>query len=351
MSPVKHFYPWSGQWRGSNGTVTDPSDPAPPDTRPGSFRPASTIFGSSSGAPSNTNNAGISELDPYRNRSQLALFDYLQTEFAALAGLSSPPMQAWHNYDDTIPSSIAASQINGIVQRNIHGLLNCKSGAKGSVAAGNFDAAIQSLCNSYTGTKTLYLSNQHEPGNDSDWNATTAQAWRNDQAHFAQKVIQFRGSRPIVPVVCVINWDIHPKNTAEGNGPAEWQNPAAEMVAAGVDLDEVVYTTDGYDLSPTTLGGAANLYTPTSDRVRDWGYSRFGVSEGACKSYSTSSPPDRAMADDWILEARDLCAALDFEYFLWFASGVGNRAGPEGWWIYGDQNKATWARVCAGVTV
>jgi hypothetical protein len=359
--PVRNYHLWTdGNWRRGPLSITPgPTPGEPPPPVGGSHRPASTIFGSSAGPPDATDNPNP-ELDiyrPYSPDNRQGLFDYLQTEFAGLIGFThsatNPLMKAFHNYDKVIPTSISGSTIKGITSRGLHGVVSAKA-SFGSVAAGTHDAKIQSFCDSYKHNKTLYWILNHEPSNDganNGWTAAEAQQWRNDQAHWAKKIIQYRGKKPIVPTTCVINYHISPLRTQVGaHGPVDgsWHNCAPEMLALGVDLDEVVYSVDGYDDSPTAIGGAKKLYNSTANRTRGWGFQRYAVSEGACKSYSTASPNDRGVTDDWIREMAVICDTLGVEFFMWFNSGVGNRATAVGWYIYGETNKKQWANVCAG---
>lgn len=333
-------------------TVIPGSTPGPPPSG-GLYRPAYPIFGSSCGVPQAANQP--SELSSYKGKTRGQLWDQLQTEYATLSGnthsSSAPLMKACHGYDGDIPTTytqLDAVSAFGAVSRNLVVVNNIKA-PHGQVGAGLHDAAITSLVQSWTGDETLYLGVNHEPENDSGYGATMAANWRADQARLAWLITTRRGSNRVVPFCCVINWEIHPNNKS---GAGEWDNPAPEMLALGVDLDQVVYTTDGYDTSPINIGGAENLFEPTSDRAAGWGFTRFGVSETACKSYSTSSPNDRSLADDWMRELARLAVARRFEYVLWFASGVGGRADQtglkEGWWIYGDTPKAQWGDICAG---
>lgn len=360
--PSKRYYPHSGQLRRGAEVlgVVPPEQPG----RPGAFRPASTIFGTSAGAPSDQRVSAANgdhmspDLDIYRGKSKIQLFDTFQTEFANLSGLghstASPLIGMFHNYDTGMTSQFSNSSVSGILQRNVSGLVSFKA-TKGSVAAQNHNAAIISFAKSYSGTKNLYVALNHEPSNDGDWKANptaVSQLWRNDQARFAKLILDNRGTAPVIPVIIVINWHIHPnyKNPAANVGAATLQNPEAEMTALGVDLDDVVYSVDGYDTSPIKLGGAENLYQ-TSRVTRGWGFKRYAVSEGACKTYETA---DRALADDWIRELADVCRQFDIEFYAWFASGVGGRANQntnvnEGWWIYGDTNKIEFARLCKGL--
>jgi hypothetical protein len=335
----------AGLWRNKSGTLTPPLPP----TRPGSHRPATPIFGVSSGTPGPANTA--KELDIYRNMSKLQLFDYLQAEFAALAGIqysaASPLFKAWHNYDNSLPANLASSSVAGAVPRSTVGVLNVHA-PNSSLINGSLDARIDSLVASCPKDRSTYLMINHEPENDPGYSETVAAQWRQGVAHFCHRVLATRGTRPVIPGVSLINWMIHPSNHAANY---EWDNPAPEMLALGVDLNEVVYATDGYDRSPIAPAEPSNLFTPTSNRARGWGFTRFGLTEVAGKSYKTSSPNDRGVAAAWMRALADLAYTKDFEFVLWFNSGVGaaDFAGPEGWWIYGDANKKQWAEICAGV--
>jgi hypothetical protein len=333
-------------WRRGSTTITPGAQPDPPPSGGGSHVPASTIYGASSGVPTSDNTP--TELDPYRNKTKIELFDYLQSEYAGLAGLthstSSPLMKAWHNYDNSIPSSFSASACAAADARNVVAVLNVKADNQ-QLIDGVHDATIASLVQSCPSVRNTYLIVNHEPENDADWSTATAAKWRSAVARFCERVLATRGTLPVVPGVALINWNLHPNNSTFDENLI---NPAAEMTALGVPLNEVIYTTDGYDTSPTSATGASNLLL-SADVARGWGFTRFGLSETACKSYSTASPNDRAVTDDFIRNLADEALAQNLEYVMWFNSGVGNRAGPEGWWIYGDANKAQWAKVCAGV--
>ena len=332
------FYAKGGKWVNQGSEIDAPPDPPPPSG--GLYIPEFPIFGGSAGVPTVDNTP--TELDDYKGLTKYQFLDYMQNEFAGLAGLThtnvAPLMKGFHNFDTSIPADFDSSAMDGCPSRSLIAVHNMQA-PHASLIDGSLDATIDSYVASCPTDRTTYAIINHEPENNSGFDAA---AWRDGVAHFCQRVLQTRGTVPVVPGVCLINWSLHPNN---GQFDENSVNPAAEMLALGVDLDQVIYTTDGYDTSPVNAGGAENMFMPTSELARSWGFSRFGISETACKSYITS---DRNKTAAWIRELADMAYAQEFEYVMWFNSGEGQRAGPEGWYIYGDDNKIQWANVCAG---
>lgn len=319
-------------------TVVLPS--AAPETVP--------VFGVSAGVPTATNTP--SELDQYRGLSKFEFLDYLQAEFSQLSQIpysaSDPIFGGFHNYDAGIPTSFASSVMAGVETRGMTAVHNMKADNV-QLAQGAFDSDIASYCASIPEGQKVWAIINHEPENDTGYNPVE---WKAGVAAFCKAVQDNKGTKDVTPGVCAINWSLHPNNN--GFNPED-MNPATEMLALGVNLNEVIYTTDGYDTEPISIGGATNLFDATSDLARSWGFPRFGVSETGCKSYNSG---DRALAAAWMREMADLAYAKNMDYVMWFNSGVGNRAGPEGWWIYDDlnsgyENKRQWAEICAGVYI
>ncbi len=292
-----------------------------------------TLFGCSMKVPAS---GAPSELAEYKSLpSREAALDYFDNELRALSGFTDRPLlRAYHTYDTTIPSSVAASAASNTVSRGMVIVNNMKADNAG-LAAGNFNSAIASLCASAPSDRVTYFVINHEPENDGSPNPT---AWRSGVAKFAQQVLASRGSKKIYPTICHISFTFANLTVAD-----TW-NPAPEMTALGVDLSQVCMAPDGY-----AVGGNVDSTTPASlfdkcyNRMKTWGFSRFGISEVACKSYDST---DRALSPGWVDSLAKYADRWQLDYVTWFFSDVGNRAGVEGWYMYSDAEKARFAAAC-----
>lgn len=345
-APTSSF---GGDYRVKVGSFTPPPVTPPPDTPPPPpivVTPGGTLFGISAGAPK----AGVNpqELSQYFGLSSYNLLDYMQNEFSQLSGIphstGSPLMKAFHTYDTTIPSSWASSGAFKCEARNLSVVYNVKA-SDSSLISGAHTSDIASFCASVPSDQVIYWIVNHEPENDAN---RTPAAWAQGVAKFCKDVLDNRGSKKIIPgfVLQSFTWRSNNRN------PEDW-NPAPEMNALGVNKANVIASWDGY--SHDVIGDpASEVYAAPLASYRSWGFTRIGVSETGCKSYSSTS---RAGAAKWTRDMANFVKSQGFEYVMWFNSGVGqNAAGEatppliEGWFMYPDNQKIAWAQICSGAT-
>lgn len=292
-----------------------------------------TIFGCSMKVPAA---AAPDELAAYKAQpSRIAALDYFDNELRAVSGFADRPMvRAFHTYDTTIPTSIAASAASDTPGRGMVIVHNMKA-SHTALSSGSLDSTIAALVATCPTNLPTYFVINHEPENDS---TPSPAPWRAGVARFAKVVLDNRGTRRVYPTICHISFTFANLTEAE-----QW-NPAPEMTALGVDLSQVCMAPDGYATSGNLDSTSpATLFDKCYNRMTTWGFSRWGISEVACKSYTSA---DRALAAGWVDSLARYADRWQIDYVTWFFSDVGNRAGTEGWYMYDDAEKRRFASAC-----
>lgn len=347
---VTSYTAQNGLWTSRGGSL-DPGTGSGPVWPGGSYVPSRTIFGTSMAVPTTQNVSP--DLDPYRNKTKEALFDFMQVEYGGLIGVTNP-FKVFHGYSSgSPPSSWGGHEVSMIDSRTsegqpLMGAMNTK-GSDSTLLAGNFDSNLQGIIDGAPSGRNIYWCWNHERDNDSDFlNAGVAQTYREAIAYFCKYIIDHRGAKRIIPGLVTTNWNVSSRNGANLRAQLD---VSGELAALSVDPDEVFFGTDGYDTSPIALNGSENLF----ENVIPWtrgtvGIQRFCVFEGSAKTYIAA---DRSLGAAWMRDMADMAIRNRIEMYLWFMSGIGNRTNQtpdnEGWWIYGTANKTQFAQLCANL--
>jgi hypothetical protein len=304
-----------------------------------------TYVGSSSKRPSKAGNPV--ELNTYEAQvSDRALFSYMDGELATAAASTAPIMNMYHEYNGLeLPANWSANASFADGAAGLHSLSNHRWRSKLTLLAAHDAATIATLA-AYIATVPndglqKYFVFEHEPEPEILAGTFTAATFREAFAVFAKTVIDNRGTKPIHPVMCLMGYTWDP---ASGRTPSDY-NPAPNLLANGVALNQVVFSLDAYSAAPDNLstGTASSKFNAGFVGAQSWGFSRFGISETGCKMYDAN---DRVAAPDWIKGLNTLIKTWSMEFCCWFSSDVGTNAGLEGWyWTYSASAQKEFATV------
>lgn len=298
------------------------------------------FVGTTVGIPDQAPFASIPELQPYRTAATSGseptgrenLLVYMDSELRTASGFTDKPMfRVDHTFANPIPTTWASQPASRDAARGMKSALNVKFGNQ-LVPLSNGDAAaiakittfVTSVKNGLPSGKTLWLTFEHEPEDSIANGDFTAAQWRKAVANAMKATIDARGGADIRPTFTLMSYTWV---KASGRNPKDY-DLTAELAAAGVPLTDVVFAPDGYSPTPATRH-PADVFGPPFTDAKAWGFTRFGIFETACKS---KDPADNAAAPAWVDDLAKLADQWKLELVLWFASGVGQNAAPEGWW-------------------
>jgi hypothetical protein len=280
------------------------------------------------------------ELDPYRNLTPRQFYDKLNTEFAAL--VSGAKMNVVRVYEAGMATSYASTDASWVPAGSMP-VLSVK-GDDAQMANGSMDASLKALVASWPAAFKGYLLWNHERDNDSDALANPQAVMgvhRKALAQFAKVVLANRGTKGITPGCCPTGWNLQDQNTSY---PRDVLNPAAELTAAGVPLNQFIFMVDTYYRKAPTAAAVTTVHLPIVKRVKGWGFTRVGFGEVGVDTFpSANRTPGGAYIDAWAA----MCKAENIEVVCWYESGGGDKAPTQGWFIFGSPAKTAWAKACA----
>lgn len=306
-------------------------------------KPSTTYWGCSCLAP----NAGVdAELQGYVGLSRTALFAQLDSEYRTASGqTASPLMHIYHQFETTIPASYTP-----LVAAKYGQVINIKVDAS-TMSSGGYDSALASYIASFPNDGHRYwLYYWHEPENDPPFDTSAGAAtWRAAVAQFAKVVLDNRGTRPMWPGQCIMAWTTQLANP----GDETWYNAAPEMQALGVNLDEVMFTLDGYN---TNLDDAANagsqpdnLFTRGWTLAASWGFSRFAIAE--CGVDCGGNAQNRLDAQTWLERLVAHAGAYNLQHVTYLNSASGATDPVNGWFLYTAGQKAVFGNAAGALSV
>lgn len=279
--------------------------------------------------------------------TDLGMFNYMNTEYAGFIGKSSV-LKLRHVYNGaTIPASYSAGA--GSTPAGINVLMATKGTDAVMMDNSKNAAYVQNLSNIASqapSSSITYVTWNHEPERAGP---ATAPNWRAAFARFAKALIDNRGSNRVYPVACLqqFTW----QTTSPQRDSSIW-NPAAELAAQGVNLDDVVIGCDTYAPDPTKGQPAGKrladsqkfrdrVATPFAD-FRSWGFKRVCVPE--CGAFNLNEPQLSATRT-WLNDMAISCGESQIEFIAYFNSNVGASVGIDGWLLYDDGLKTLFAQI------
>lgn len=184
----------------------------------------------------------------------------------------------------------------------------------------NYDS-IKKFVQSIPDNRVVYLTFFHEPEDNIKQNGYSAALLQSAFAKFVDAVLDAK--KPNVhPCFVLMSYTFR---SASGRNPDDF-NLAAKLKPN--QLDKVIAGVDGYSKTPETVS-AKSLFDPCFTKIASWGFTRFGIFETATKADSIQGSRAR-----WIKELGGwVNSRKDIDVVSWFHSGVGQNAGPTGWFL------------------
>ena len=241
-------------------------------------------------------------------------------------------LMARRSYDTGIPANFAASGMAddvGIVSISIGEI---KPLPWSKTADGSTYDQIKKFVQTIPADRKAYLVFFHEPED----NVSATNSIDDLQKAFAGFVTAVLDAKMtnVIPCYVLMSWTFNPKSNRvpENYNMAKYLKPE--------QLKEVVAGLDGYADDPTQ--SAKDVFDANFNKMGTWGFTRFGIFETACHA-STSNPAARSTwvkgLGDWVNSRKDI------EVVSWFNSGIGDNAGPTGWYLgnwYKNGTSFTW---------
>jgi len=229
---------------------------------------------------------------------------------------------ARRSYDAGIPASFAVSAMAPDVGLCPVSIGSFKPSWK-ETAEGTNEAAIKQFIQSVPDDHEVYLVFHHEPEDEAldGRNGRSPELLQAAFAKFVEIVVESKKTN-VHPCFVLMSWTFNPKSK---------RNPDDFNMAAKLKpeyLSRVVAGMDGYADVPSKAT-AKETFEKNFSKLASWGFTRFGIFETA--THSVDTQPDRASwikgLGEWINSRKDI------EIVSWFHSGVGQHAGPEGWYL------------------
>lgn len=230
------------------------------------------------------------DLDPYRGLSTTNGLNFVDSEYAAYAGVPSPLFQITTEYSRPISGSVLSSFSTTMLNKFGAHCLTVQPGdwtAYANPTSATLNS-IQAMCDACPTGKPIYILFVNEPDRNTSTTNTPA-VYRSAFARFALEVKNRRGSKLLYPGTAYTKLSFVDQNNNPVSGNTQW-NCAPEMEALGLDpATDAVMAHHGYSQNPadpTDYWG--NMMTPVYNIMRGWGFDRFAFSEGATKNRTTA---------------------------------------------------------------
>jgi len=232
-------------------------------------------------------------------------------------------LHARRSYDRAIPASFAASAMSSDINNCPVSIGSFKPSWKETAEGTNHDA-IKKFILSIPDDHVVYLVFHHEP-EDEALSGRANYSPQLLQAAFAKfvEIIVETGKPNVHPCFVLMSWTFNPKS---GRNPEDF-NLGAKLKPE--HFSKVIAGLDGYADVPSK-SSAEGIFEPNFIKLASWGFSRFGIFETGTHAVDNEHG-ERA---SWIAGLGNWANnRKNIELVCWFNSGVGQHAGPKGWFL------------------
>lgn len=289
------------------------------------------------------------DMATYLGQSQLQNLNALEAEMRTLGGWSDNPlMQIGHVFMSGSHNFVIKPWGTTQLARMPACICNFKPNGGTSAAnmatmsSGADNARMTAMIGQVPTGKTMYAAYFHEPDeltSDSD-----IAAWRAANVAWAKFIIANRGTKKIIPIVCLTTFSFRSANAAT---QAKFLRVEDDYDAAGVDWqNEVVMAPDGYEDKSLNGPDAAGTFIDVFPVLAARGWKRFGITETATSSRVGSAGGNSVTAADvanspaWAQSLLTYGNTYKMEYICWF-NATGSK-GPVGSFMHTDALKKVW---------
>jgi hypothetical protein len=222
------------------------------------------------------------------------------------------------SYDTGIPANFAASSMNDDIGNCSISVGEIKPDWVATANGTNYNQ-IKQYVQSFPAGRTVYLVFFHEP-EDNVNQTNTADVLQHAFAQFVSAVLA-AGNPNVHPCYVLMAYTF---KTASGRNPDDF-NMAKYLTAA--QKSAVIAGLDGYANDPTVT--ATQTFDADFNKMGTWGFTRFGVFETGVHANSTANA-----RKNWITGLGTwVNGRTDIELVSYFNSGIGQNAGPDGWYL------------------
>lgn len=231
-------------------------------------------------------------------------------------------LHARRSYDRAIPVSFSKSAMAPDIDLCPVSVGSFKPSWR-ETADGSNKAALLGFIHSIPDNHIVYLVFHHEPEDEalSGRAGYSPKLLQSAFAKFVEAVIE-SGKKNVHPCFVLMSWTFNPKS---GRNPVDF-NLGANLKPE--QLSKVVAGLDGYADVPSK-SSAEEVFDNNFKILASWGFSRFGIFETA--THAVDTIPGRALWIDKLGEWAE--SRQNVELVCWFNSGVGQHAGPKGWFL------------------
>jgi hypothetical protein len=262
------------------------------------------------------------------NCSGIASWQRLNDRLKAVNG--DIGMMARRSYDKGIPETFAISAMADDAGNCPVSIGSFKPVWTETVNGTN-NEAIKKFIGSMPDDRIVYLVFYHEP-EDNLSAVNTADILLQAFARFVNIVLT-AGKPNVHPCFVLMTWTFKEQS---GRNPDDFN--MARYLLPG-QIKEVVAGLDGYAGDPSV--SAQQIFEPGFDKMKTWGFTRFGVFETG--AHASSEATARSAWVDGL--GRWVNSRKDVELVSWFNNGNGQHAGPTGWYLgnwYRNGTTYTW---------
>jgi hypothetical protein len=223
------------------------------------------------------------------------------------------------SYDKGIPASFAASAMADD-EGNCPVSIGSFKPDWTETANGSNNEAIAKFIQSIPDDRIVYLVFYHEP-EDNVTSRNTTDILQQAFAKFVNIVLA-SGKTNVHPCFVLMTWTFKPQSgrTPEDFNMGKYLKPE--------QLSKVVAGLDGYADDPSV--SAQQVFEANFNRMKTWGFTRFGIFETGAHASSTEAKARAAWVKGlgkWVNSRNDIALVS------WFNNGNGQHAGPTGWYL------------------
>ena len=222
------------------------------------------------------------------------------------------------SYDTGIPANFSASGMAGDIGNSDVSVGEIKPDWIETANGTNFNQ-IKQYVQTFPAGRTIYLVFFHEP-EDNVKTGYTFDVLQHAFAQFVAAVIA-AGNSDVHPCYVLMSYTFKP---ASGRNPDNY-NMGTYLTAA--QKSQVIAGLDGYANDPTVT--ASQTFNANFNKMGTWGFTRFGIFETGVHANTTATA-----RKNWIVGLGTwVNSRTDIELVSYFNSGIGENAGPTGWYL------------------